>query len=314
MKENKQELAIFGGTPVRTKKLPGRKQFDEQVKQAVDEVFEHAWTIDKDPGYREKYYQEYRDSFQIFQGGGYAHPISSGSNAVLIAIMALQLPIGSEILVSPVTDPGSISAIILAQMIPVVVDSESGTYNSNAKTIKSGITSKTKAILLTHVGGIPSEIHPIISLAKDNSILVIEDCSQAHGAEYHQRKVGTFGDIAVFSTMFSKNHSSGGCGGIIYTSSEELNQRVLQLSDRGKDEIIKNYDPKNPNTFTGPGFNMNQDEISCAIGTVTLGRLDSVNKKREEIVGNFRTALNGTGLQIKQKSYAYFTCIFFLHC
>ncbi len=268
---------------MRRKPLPYRALFDEEELRAVQRVFHDSRENQQDFGYQGKFEDEYTSSFCSFQGGGFADAVCSGSVAVYLAVSALKLEAGSEVILSPVTDPGCVSAIILAGMKPVIADSASDQFNVGPDQFESAITPKTRAAVLTHTGGMPIEMDQIMEMAHRYNIKVVEDCSQAHGAFYKGKRVGSFGDIAAFSTMFSKNHATGGCGGLVYTMNEDYYWSVRSLADRGKPFYRKEFDPKEPSEFLYPALNFNIDELSCAIGLSTLSRLPEVINKRYQI-------------------------------
>jgi perosamine synthetase len=272
------------GQMVRGEPLPYRKLFGESEFMAVKEVFDDCWENEYDFGYQGKFEEAYTSAFCTFQGGGFADAVCSGTAAVYLAVCSLELPKGSEVIISPVTDPGCVSAVILAGMKPIVADSAPNQFNVGPDEFDRAINSKTAAAVLTHTGGVPLEMDRIIEVSQRKNIKMIEDCSQAHGGEYKKKKVGCFGDIAVFSTMFSKTHATGGCGGIIFTKNENLYWRVRAYADRGKSFEQNEFDAKDPSNFLFPTLNFNQNELSCAIGKATLERLPSTIEKRVSIV------------------------------
>lgn len=256
-----------------------RNQFDEGALKAIQEVFDFYG--EEDFGYQGEFEDRYTSAFVKYQGGkGYADAVCSGTAALYVALAALQLQEGSHVLVSPITDPGTISAIVLNKLVPVVIDSMPCSYNIGVEQFLSRITDKTKALVVVHAGGKAAPIQEISKEAKLRGIYIVEDCSQAHGAECDRQKVGTFGDIAAFSTMYRKSHSTGGCGGVVYTTNQKLYNLVRAYADRGKTFSEPNFDEKNPDTFLFPALNLNQDELSCALGCYTLKKLDSVRSKR----------------------------------
>lgn len=294
--KDKSNLAIYGGSKVRNKPLPYRALFGKDELSAVERVFNDGWENDQDFGYQGKFEEKYTSAFCSFQGGGYTDAVCSGSVAVYLAVSALVLEPGSEVIISPVTDPGCVSAVILAGLKPVLADSSPNQFNVGPEELKAAITPRTSAAVLTHTGGIPIEMDRIMEVADRANIKIVEDCSQAHGALYKGKKVGTFGDIAAFSTMFSKNHATGGSGGLVYTMNEDHYWTVRSLADRGKPFSQKGFDLKDPSEFLYPALNYNLDELSCAIGLSTLSKLSEIINKRNEIADNIDTALKTTAV------------------
>lgn len=276
----KEKLAIDGGEKIRANPFPAREQFDRDVFDQVKNVFNEAWKSGVDFGYQGKWEERYTGQFCQLMGGGYADAVSSGSVGVFIALAALQLNAEDEVLVSPVNDPGTISAVMMNQLKPVVVDSEANSFNMCPQDLERKITDKSKAILVAHIGGNAASIEHICAIAKKHQLRVIEDCSQSHGADINGRKLGTFGDISVFSTMFSKGHATGGCGAVVYTQNQELYALIRSYADRGKPFFDADYDPKNPEQNLFPALNFNIDELSCAIGIATLTKLTDSNNAR----------------------------------
>ncbi|MBN2653634.1 MAG: DegT/DnrJ/EryC1/StrS family aminotransferase [Nitrospirae bacterium] len=279
----KQLLAVNGGSKTRQTPMPCRKLFGPDELSIVEQVFKDSWQIGVDFGYQGKYEKLYTDAFCEFQGGGYADAVCSGTAAIHLALQALDIEAGSDVIVSPVTDPGSVAPIIIQGHRPVPADSEPDSFNMGVAEFERAITTETRAAIITHSGGYPADIEHIVRIARQKGIKVIEDCSQAHGALFNGKKVGTFGDFAAFSTMFSKTHATGGCGGVVYTQNEEYYWKIRSLADRGKPFDKKDYDPKDPSQFSFPALNYNLDELSCAIGFSTLRRLQETIDRRCEI-------------------------------
>ncbi len=292
--DHSSPLAIHGGTPVRTRPMPARKLFGAAELAAVTAVFERSWSTGIDFGYQGACEEKYTRAFCDFQGGGFADAVSSGTAAIFLAVQALDLPAGSDILISPVTDPGSVTPIIFSGHRVVIADAAPNSWNLDASMFAAALTPNTRAAVITHTAGIPAPMTDVLSIAAQHNIAVIEDCSQAHGAEYDGTKVGTFGSIAVFSTMFSKLHATGGCGGLVYTRDAARYQRVRALADRGKNFGDPQFAPREPATFLFPALNCNQDELSCAIGASTLARLPDILERRRTIAAQINTALSDT--------------------
>jgi dTDP-4-amino-4,6-dideoxygalactose transaminase len=156
---------------------------------------------------------------------------------------------------------------------PVFVDIDEKTYNIDVSKIEKAITKKTKAILPVHLYGHPADIDPIMKIAKKHNLKVIEDCAQAHGALYKNKKVGSFGDTACFSFYPTKNLGAFGDGGMIITNSEELKNKLLLLRDYGRKDRYE---------YVIKGYNSRLDTLQAAILRVKLRHLDEWNEKRRK--------------------------------
>jgi dTDP-4-amino-4,6-dideoxygalactose transaminase len=197
------------------------------------------------------------------------------------------------------TDVGGVTPIIFWGCKPVICDVAKDSFNVSINEIKKKITKKTRAVIIVHVGGETVDVVPIRKYLKKRKIYLIEDCSQSHGAEIRNSKVGTFGDLSFFSTMSSKLHSTGGQGGVIYSKNKKLIDRAKSTSDRGK--IF------NGNNFTGKykflGINSNLDEVSAGIGTVQVKKLNKIIKKTH-FIGEYikkQLELNSKSMKVAQQ-------------
>jgi perosamine synthetase len=273
--DHSNELAVNGGQKVRDKPFPGRYLIGAEEKAAVDALFDKAIAGGDAIGYNGEEEQAYCREFAEYMGGGYADGVNSGTAGLFIALRALNIEPFTEVVVSPVTDPGGMMPIVLHNCIPVIADSAKGCYNTNAEEIEKVITPLTRVIIAAHIGGEPLDIEPIIALGKKYGIYVIEDCSQSHHAAVNGKIVGNFGDIAVFSTMYGKHHCSGGQGGLVFTKKEDLYWRIRQAADRGKPFGLP---PGSTNVTASLNFNM--DEISAAIGREQLKKLPGIVERR----------------------------------
>jgi perosamine synthetase len=286
------DLAINGGEPVRKYPLPPRKVFGEAELNMVKEVFKHSWDSGKDFGFQGKFEENFTKNFCDFQGGeGFADAVCSGGAAIYIALKALDLEPGSDVIVSPVTNPGGIMPVAVQDVKLIVPDSDPNSFNISPKEFEKAITSKTRAAVLTHLGGNAIDLDPILKIAKSKGIKIVEDCAQAHGTTYKGKKVGTFTEIAAFSNGYSKTLAAGGVSGIVYTKNEDLYWKVRSIADRGKPFQKPDFNFRMTTDFLFPSHNFNSDEISCAIGTSVLSRLEDIIKRRSEIVKKIDSAL-----------------------
>lgn len=273
MSGNRQVLACLGGAPVRTAPMPPRFAFGEAELAQVQEVFRYYRDKQTDPGYQGHFEKLYCQAFAETMGGGHADAVATGTAAVYVAIAALGLPEGSEVIVSPITDPGSVNAIIHARLVPKLADSKPGSYNIGVEQFLARIGPKTRAVVVVHSAGQATEIDDIVREAHARNIRVVEDCSQAHLARWQGQPVGTFGDIAAFSTMYRKASITGASGGVVYTRDENLYHMVLAHADRGKSPWVPGFDDKDPSQFLFPALNLHTDELSCAVGLASWQRL-----------------------------------------
>jgi perosamine synthetase len=276
-----ETLAIAGGKPVRARPMPPRCALGDAEAAALQEAMTYYRDNKLDPGYQGIFERRYTDAFVEFMGGGgYADAVATGTAALYVAIAALELPPGSEVIVSPITDPGSIAAITLNRLVPRLADSEPATFNMGAEQFAARIAPNVRAVMIVHSLGRAADVIGIVREARKRGIKVIEDCSQAHGARLKGSPIGNFGDIAAFSTMYRKIHVTGGAGGLVYSKDLDLFRRALAYADRGKPSWKSDFDDRDPNHFLFPALNLHSDELSCAIGTASLTRVQDTILRR----------------------------------
>jgi perosamine synthetase len=280
-------LAIDGGEPLRKKPMPPRLALGDAEVAALQEAVAFYRERQIDPGYQGAFEQRYTEAFVRRMGGGFADAVATGTAALFVSLAALDLPPGSEVIVSPVTDPGAISAIILNRLVPRLADSAPGSYNMGPDEFVARLTPAVRAVVLVHSLGRPADVLGIVREAHARGIRVVEDCSQSHGARVKGRPVGVFGDIAAFSTMYRKAHMTGASGGVVYSRDLELHRRSLAHADRGKPSWRNDFDDRNPNQFLFPALNLHTDELSCAVGLASLARLDDTILRRLTFLAEF---------------------------
>src|SRR5260221_12360038 len=201
---NTASLAIHGGEPARKTPMPARIGLGEDERRMVVEVLDHYAERKIDPGYQGAFEKIYTDAFVELMGGGYHDAVATGTSALYISVAALDLPKGSEVLVSPITDPGTLAAIVLNGLKPRLVDSKPDSYNVGPKQFAERITPNVSAAIIVHAAGYATEIDKIVEIARPHGVKVIEDCSQPHFARHKPTPVATFGDIPEFSTTYRK--------------------------------------------------------------------------------------------------------------
>ena len=275
----KQQLAIHGGTPVRTDPMPKRHLYGDAERRAAMAVFDEANEKGSTAfAYGGAHEKAYCAKFVELLGGGYADAVNSGSNAVYLALRALEPEPFTEVIVPAISDPGGVGPVALCNCIPVPADCAPGEYNISAETIEKRITKHTSAIIVAHIAGLPADLDPIMELARARDIPVIEDAAQAHGARYKGRPIGTTGDIATFSTMFGKHHATSSQGGVVYTQNEDLYWRTRRYADRGKGINLEGYKGN-----VVASLNCNMDTLAAAVGCAQLEKLPDMVARRRKV-------------------------------
>jgi UDP-N-acetyl-2-amino-2-deoxyglucuronate dehydrogenase len=215
--------------------------------------------------------------------GSKAVSCASGSDALLLSLMALGIGSGDEVITSPFTFFSTAGAIARIGAKPVLVDIDERTLNIDPEKIRNAVTVNTKAIIPVHIFGFSCDMDRIMSVARECGLKVIEDACQAIGAEYKGRKLGTIGDLGVFSFFPTKNLGAMGDGGMVCTYSEELYQKIKMLRVHGAEK-------KYFHEFVG--INSRLDTLQAAILKVKLRHLEGWNRKREEVSGKYKVALS----------------------
>tara|TARA_B100000674_G_C37941560_1_gene962843 strand:- start:1239 stop:2426 length:1188 start_codon:yes stop_codon:yes gene_type:complete len=276
--------------------LPSRRTFGIREFINTVRVFLRCWLTGVDFGFNGYFQNRFTLAFQKWSGCKYCLCVSSGTAGLWIAFRLAKISHADEVLVSPLTNPGSVMPASILGAKVVVADSKSDSYEISFESFISKVSNRTKAVVVTHYAGIPcSDILLISEYCSKNNIFLIEDCSQAHGSIIYHTHVGSFGDVAVWSTMFSKTISTGSCGGVIATNSSDLFSLIRSHSDRGKYFDSESYNPRDMHLYRFPSLNLVQSEIPCAIGLASLSKISSTIKKRSLIASWFREYLHLLG-------------------
>lgn len=228
--------------------------------------------------------REFEREFAAWLGVEYAVALANGTLALDVAFKALDIGPGDEVVVTSRTFLASASSIVLAGAVPVFADVDPDSQNITADTIRAVLTERTKGILCVHLAGWPCDMDPIMALARERGLAVIEDCAQAHGAAYKGRPVGTIGDIAAWSFCQDKIMTTGGEGGMVTTNRRDLWLRMWSYKDHGKSwEAV--YERQHPPGFRwlheSFGTNWRMLEIQAAIGRIQLQRMPEWSRARE---------------------------------
>ncbi len=227
--------------------------------------------------------REFEREFAGWAGASYAVSLANGTLALDVALKALGIGPGDDVIVTPRTFLASVSCVVTAGARPVFADVDRDSGNLTADTIRAALTPATKAIICVHLGGWPCEMDTIVSLAREHGMKVIEDCAQAHGARHRGRMVGAWGDIGAWSFCQDKIITTGGEGGMVTTDDEALWSRMWSYKDHGKsfDAVYKRQHPPGYRWLHESfGTNWRMLEMQAVIGRIQLRRLADWTQQR----------------------------------
>ena len=222
------QLAIDGGTPIRTTSFPAWPIYDEREERNLLEVLHSGqWGIGGTK------VAQFEQRFSAFQGARFGICVPNGTLALQMALNALGIGPGDEVITTPYTFIATASAAVQQGAVPVFVDIDLDTYNLDPTLIEAAITPRTKAIVPVHLAGRPVDMDAIMDVARRHGLRVLEDACQAWGAEWRSRRVGAIGDLGTFSFQSSKNVSAGE-GGMVITNDEALGELCWSLHNVGR--------------------------------------------------------------------------------
>ena len=227
---------------------------------------------------------KFEEEFAKYCGTRYAVSTSSGTAALSIALQAMNIGQGDEVITTPFSFIATGNSIIHAGADPVFADIEDSDVNLSVSKARARIGNKTRALMPVHLYGHPSRIDEFHDLASERGLRLVEDACQAHGAEVNGRKVGSIGDAGCFSFYPAKNMTVGGDGGMITTNNEELADAARSIRDCGRDKNSKYYHGR-------IGFTSRLNTLNAAVGRVQLKRLDGWNEARRNISKLYRKEL-----------------------
>ncbi|MFH2067779.1 MAG: DegT/DnrJ/EryC1/StrS family aminotransferase [Pseudomonadota bacterium] len=227
----------------------------------------------------------FEKGFSEFCETRYGISVTNGTTALQLALRALRIGPGDEVIVPDFTMASCGFAVAYCGAKPVFVDSERDTWNIDVTKIEEKISEKTKAIMVVHIFGHPCEMDGILSLCRKYGLLIIEDCAEAHGALYKGRKVGSFGDVAAFSFYANKVITTGE-GGMVITNSETIAERARWLHSLA-------FDKERRFIHEEIGYNFRMTNLQAAIGLAQLERIDEIIEKKINIARTYTSYLSG---------------------
>lgn len=267
---------------------------DGNEKKYLNECIDTGWISSEGP-----FIRKFEEQMASYVGRKHAIAVSNGSVALDAAIIALGVKPGDEVILPTFTIISCAAAIIRAGAIPVVVDCEPETYNMDVNLLESKITSKTKAIMVVHIYGLPSDMDPILKFAKKYNLKVLEDAAEMHGQTYRNKKCGSFGDVSTFS-FYPNKHITTGEGGMILTDSDVIAEHCRSLRNLC-------FRPEKRFVHEELGWNFRMTNLQAALGVAQLERIETFVEKKRRMGAQYTEKLQGISefqLPLKETEYS----------
>ncbi|TMU55059.1 DegT/DnrJ/EryC1/StrS family aminotransferase [Flagellimonas algicola] len=250
-----------------------------EEQKLVAECMDSTWISSQG-----KFINSFEQEVGKYTGAKHAIAVSNGTVAIHLAMLALDIGEGDEVITTNFTYVASTNAILYVGAHPVFVDVDSESWNIDTNKITEKITSKTKAILYTNIYGCPSEYNELKRIAKEHGVFLIEDAAESFGASYHGKMSGVLGDVSTFSFFGNKTITTGE-GGMVLTPHDELNKKIRKLKNQGNSETRRYY-------HDVLGYNYRMTNIQAAIGLGQLGKLEEILGLKRVLQNNYEKALS----------------------
>lgn len=265
-------------------------------KKYLNECIDTGWISSEGP-----FINRFERNMCDYIGRKFAVAVTNGTAALEMAMVALNIQVGDEVILPSFTIISCAQAIVKAGGVPILVDSEFDSFNMCIENIEAKITSRTKAIMVVHVYGLPVDMDPVLKLAKKYNLKVIEDAAEMHGQTYYNKKCGSFGDISIFS-FYPNKHITTGEGGMILTDDEHIYNRCKSLRNLG-------FSPEANKRFIHEelGWNLRMTNIQAALGVAQLERIEEFVQKKRWIGNLYQDLLQdieAINLPLKEKAFA----------
>lgn len=275
------------------------KYKDEYDKNVIN-ILEKGWYILGEE------VQKFEEEYANYIGTKYCVGLASGLDALIIAFRSLGIKDGDEVIVQANTYIASVMGITINGAKPIFVEPDEY-YNINCHEIKKKITNKTKAILVVHLYGMASNMEEICNLCKSNNLYLIEDCAQAHGAMFKNKKVGSFGDIGCWSFYPSKNLGAFGDAGAITTNNSKIAEKI---------KILRNYGSEKRYQNKYIGYNSRLDEIQAGLLRIKLNHINELTRERADLAKQYLNRINNKKIQLPkiQKDSTHVWHLFLIQC
>lgn len=253
---------------------------DGNEKKYLNECIDTGWISSEGP-----FVKRFEQEMAAYVGRRYAVAVCNGTVALDLAVEALGLNLGDEVIMPAFTIISCALGLVRRGIKPVLVDSDASTWNMDTSQIEKKITNKTKAIMIVHIYGLPVDVDPIMEIAQKYNLMVIEDAAEAHGLEYKGKKCGSFGDVSIMS-FYPNKHVTTGEGGMIFTDCEEIASRCA---------LFRNLCHKQGYRFVHEelGYNYRMSNIQAAVGVAQLEKIEQHLRKKRSIGEFYQKAFIG---------------------
>jgi len=268
-------------------------------KKYVNNCLDSSWISSKG-----HFIAEFEEKFAAYTGNRYAVSVCNGTVALHLAMVALGIGPGDEVIVPTLTYIAPVNAIAYTGATPVFVDSLQDSWQMDPEDIRHKVTAKTRAIMVVHLYGGPCDMDSIMTIAREHGLFVVEDCAEAFGALYNGKHVGTFGDIATYSFFGNKTITTGE-GGMVVTNDETLHDRSIHFKGQGLAKHRQYW-------HDVIGYNYRMTNICAAIGLAQLERADEILAKKREVARRYAVGLHGLPVTLHGEAnntrHSYWMC------
>ncbi len=268
-------------------------------KKYVNECLDSTWISSKG-----EFIKKFEDYFAKYTHVNHATSVANGTVALHLALDAIGIKSGDEIIVPSFTYVASVNTIIQMGAKPVFIDSNKQTFNLNVEDIEQKITPQTKAVMAVHLYGLPCDMDKLTAICTKNNLLLIEDCAEAFGSSYNKKHVGTFGDVATFSFFGNKTITTGE-GGMVVSNNKDIIDRACHLKNQGVSKTIEYW-------HDVVAYNYRMTNICAAIGLAQIEQADDILAKKRSIAHVYQNRLQNLPLivhaETENTTHSYWMC------
>jgi perosamine synthetase len=274
---------------------------DGNEKKYLVECIEGGWISSEGPMVR-----RFEEAFAARVGRKHGIAVCNGSAALEAAVAALKIGAGDEVILPAFTIISCAAAVVRAGAKPVLVDSDPATWNMDANQVAARITPRTRAIMVVHTYGLPADMQPLMALARERGLAVIEDAAEMHGQAYHGRPCGSFGEVSTFS-FYPNKHLTTGEGGMVVTDDDDLAERCRSLRNLC-------FQPARRFVHEELGWNFRMSSLQAALGLAQLERLDEFVRRKRAMGGRYTSHLSSVrGLRMPLDKTAYAESVYWVY-